>query len=531
VSTATAMAQSRPSRLLALGALLKNIFSFPAALGSLLVFVSCMWSRSGALDPDTWWHARVGEQILRTHQWPQMDVFSFTMRGAPWIAYEWLGEAAIALSARYRSLQGETLLLMFFSSALVLLLYAYAYLRSGHAKAAFVACALVLAAIAPSFTLRPQLPGYIFLLLTMIALERYRQGSRKEIWFLPLLFVVWVNVHGTFVLGLGVLGLGWLSGLFRIQGQGLVAETWTAAQRRELLLVLLLCVAVLPLTPYGTRLATYPAELVLSQPLNTAKIQEWQPLGFDLYLGRYLLVLLLLFFSAQAFLRPRYRLNEIVLLSFSIFAACVHVRFILFFLLVFTPMLAEMLAHWVPPYERRKDRWIVNAVLIAGLAIAAALFFPSARTLDTKVAERYPRGAVEYLQQHPVTGNLLNEYGWGGYLIWRQGQKARVFVDGRTDIYEYGGVLADYLHITLLEPDALSLLRKYDIRGCLLARKSPLATMLRALPGWEVAYADDLSAVLILRPVVLGNRPGAGSSSRTITADSAHASLPAGHKD
>jgi hypothetical protein len=241
-----------------------------------------MWSRSGVLDPDTWWHTRVGEQILRTHQWPQTDVFSFTMHGAPWIAYEWLGEVAIALSARFRGLQGETLLLMFFSSALVLLLNAYAYLRSGHSKAAFVACALLLAAIAPFFTLRPQLLGYIFLLLTMIALERYRQGSRKEVWFLPLLFVFWVNLHGTFVIGLATLGLCWLSGLFRIERHGLVAEPWTAAQRRELLLVLLLCVAALPLTPYGTRLAAYPAELGMSQPLNTANIQEWQPLGFDL---------------------------------------------------------------------------------------------------------------------------------------------------------------------------------------------------------------------------------------------------------
>jgi hypothetical protein len=168
---------------------------------------------------------------------------------------------------------------------------------------------------------------------------------------------------------------------------------------------------------------------------------------------------------------------------------------------------------------------------MAGLAIAAAFFYPSAQTLEAKAAERYPRGALEYLQQHPVTGNFLNEYGWGGYLIWRRGQKAEVFVDGRTDIYEYGGVLADYLHITLLEPDALSLLRKYDIRACLLVRKSPLATMLRALPEWKVGYADELSTVLIVRPDAHGSRSGAGMTLRTITADSSHPPLRTSRKD
>ena len=497
MSTPSAVAESPASPSLTVGGILRRVFSFPVALGSLLTFVAAGLARFGVLDTDTWWHAKIGEQIARTHRWPTTDIFSFTMTGTPWIAYEWLGEVIIALSARLHGLQGEVALLMCLSASLVLLLYIYASLRSGHSKAAFVASALVVVAVAPFLTLRPQLIGYNFLLLTLICLELFRQGHRRALWVLPPLFLVWVNVHGTFVFGLAIIGLYWLSGLVGFRAGGLAAERWTAQQGRDLLLTALLCMLVLPLTPYGTRVAAYPLELAFRQPANIANIQEWQPLGFNLTLGRYLLGLLVFYFVGYAVVRPQHRLEEMVLFLLGFVAACLHIRFIAFFLLMFTPLLAALLAQWVPPYEPQKDRWAINAALVAGLVFGLVYLFPSARTLQDKTAERYPVRALEFLRQHPVAGPTFNMYGWGGYLIWATGPAQKVFLDGRADIYEYGGVLSDYIHITLIESDALPLLRKYGIQSCLLEQKAPLTTLLRALPDWRVVYSDDLSTVLV----------------------------------
>ena len=74
--------------------LLQRIFSFPAMLGSVLVGAAFYAGRGFAVDPDLWWHAKNGQNILATHYWPTTDPFSFTVAGTPWLAYEWLGDVA-----------------------------------------------------------------------------------------------------------------------------------------------------------------------------------------------------------------------------------------------------------------------------------------------------------------------------------------------------------------------------------------------------------------------------------------------------
>jgi hypothetical protein len=294
-----------------------------------------------------------------------------------------------------------------------------------------------------------------------------------------------------------VLGLTWVCGQVGFSKGGLVAERWTRAQSRRLAVVILLCVVVLPLTPYGTRLAAYPLEMSLSQPINIANIQEWQPLAFNLFLGKVFLGLLLLFFLLCAVQQPRFRVDDLALLLFAVFAASVHLRFTLIFLLFFTPLLAALLARWMPAYQPAKDRFGLNAVLVALIAGGLVFFFPSNDEIRKMVAKKYPLQAVEYLRAHPVAGPMLNEYGWGGYLIWTLSPERKVFIDGRADIYEHGGVLPDYLSIVRLGPEAFALLHKYGIESCLIERKAPLATILAVLPDWQAVYTDETAVLYV----------------------------------
>jgi hypothetical protein len=98
-----------------------------------------------------------------------------------------------------------------------------------------------------------------------------------------------------------------------------------------------------------------------------------------------------------------------------------------------------------------------------------------------------------------VPGPMFNAYGFGGYLIWSRGPEHKVFVDGRTEIYELGGVFPDYMHIIRLQPGALSVLRAYGIQSCLVERDEPLATLLAALPDWQKLYSDNVSALFVRR--------------------------------
>ena len=503
MATSESIAAPRPVQAVGAGAVLRRFFSFPVLLGALLfagVFAGTYADDiAGArlfIEGDTWWHVATGQRILTTHTWPTSDPFSFTVSGQSWMAYEWLGEVAMALATRWGGLAGMAALLLGLGSAIMLLLYYYCYLRSGSWKAAFIGCALLLPLTSGFFTLRPQLMGYVLLVVTLICLERYRRGRQRNLWILPLVFLVWVNTHGSFVLGLFILGVYWVSGLFRFEFGGLIAEPWSAHQRRHFAWISLVSVVALLITPYGSRLAAYPLQVAFLQPISVANIYEWAPLPFDLLMGKLFLGLLILFLLAVLALRPTFRLEEVGLLLPAIYASCMHRRFALLFIVVFTPFLATILGRWVPPYRPQKDRYVLNAVLIFLVVAGLLSFFPSSERLARVMPRKFPVGAVEYLKQHPLEGRIYNEYFWGGYLIWARPGK-NVFIDGRADIYEYAGVFSDYLAIARMAPNALFLLRKYDIDACLVEPNTPLSTLLRALPDWQITYEDKTSALFV----------------------------------
>jgi hypothetical protein len=357
---------------------------------------------------------------------------------------------------------------------------------------ALVLCSLAFA----SFTLRPQMIGYLFLVLVLIALERFRQGKMRTLWLLPALFLVWVNTHGSFIIGLGVMVVHWAAGLSDLKLGGIEVQKWTREQRLRLEVVFLLCLAVLPLTPYGSRLAAYPFDMAFAQPVNVANILEWQPMPFNVLGAKLFLALLVTFFLAQMVFRPVWRAAEVVLFFGGVVMACLHVRFLLLFVPFFAPLFATLLARWVPAYERKKDHYLLNAVLMAGVIVAIAHYFPTSPDLQRTVSKQFPVAAVSYLHQHSVPEPMFNTYAFGGYLVYA-GQK--VFVDGRGDLFERGGVLSDYMQASLIRTGALQVLDRYQVRSCMLQRGEPLAVVLAASPNWERVYHDNVSELFVRR--------------------------------
>ncbi len=454
-------------------------------------------SQLSIFEGDSWWHAAVGEQILKTHAWPTVDSYSFTASGAPWIAYEWLGDVTMAAAARAGGLTGLTVLYVTLTVVLILLMFYYAYTRSQNSKAAFIACALLLPLAVVSFTLRPQLLGYIFLLVTLILLERFRQGRQKSLWILPVVFLVWVNTHGTFAIGLAILVLYWLSGLVNFQLGAIRAERWRGRERRHLGLITLLSLAALTITPYGTELAAYPLRMAFSQPVNIATFLEWRSPDFGATYGKIFLAMLLLIFLTPIVTRVQYRLEEVGLLLFGIYAACSHMRFVILFALIFAPILAGLIAPHMPEYDAQKDKYGLNAVLIAAIAFGCIMLFPSRQELQQVVDHAFPAGAVKYIRQHPAVKRTYNKEFWGGYLISQLEPERKDFIDGRADLYEAAGVLTDYFDIAAPSNKTLFLLRKYRVDSCLIDPGSPLALYLAHSPGWDRAYSDQLSVLFV----------------------------------
>lgn len=446
-------------------------------------------------EGDTWWHVAFGKQILATHSWPQSDTSSFTASGNPWMAEEWLGEVAMAFSNREGGLRGLAALLILLAAGIILLIYTYAYVKSRNTKAAFASCALMLPLLVIFFTLRPQLLGYIFLLITLISLESFRQGRLKKLWFLPAVFLIWVNTHGTFTLGFVVIALYWAGGIIKVRTGTLRSQLWTRSESLHLLIVTLLSLLATTITPYGTRLTAYPLQMALFQRLNLATFQEWQPPDFSGSIGKFFLLIVLLLVVLNLIARVQYRPEEIGLLLLAVYSACTHTRMIVFFVIIAAGVLAQALARYVPRYHPGKDKVLLNAVLIGLIVFGCFWLFPSNSELQQVVDHGFPSGAVAYLREHPNLGPVFNKEFWGGYLIWELGPQQKVFIDGRAGLYEEAGVLRDYYDVVSVTPKTLFLLRKYHINACLIEPQSPLASFLARSQNWTRVYRGPLSVI------------------------------------
>lgn len=492
-------------------ALIRRVFSFPIFLAALLVAgvflnLSLRLSSTAGLptghwhptfvEGDTFWHIAVGERILNTHHWPTRNYYSFTTPNSEWLSYEWLGEVPMALASRLGGSRALMALLMLLVSAMVLLVYYYASLWSGNPKSAFAACAATLPLLCTCFSVRPQLLGYIALLITLICLERYRRGREKPLWLLPLVFVLWVNTHGSFVLGLVAIAIYWLAGLKGFRLGNLEGKAWLPRERRHLAWVFFLCVAVLFINPYGPHMLLYELDIA-SQHINLTYFEEWQPLPFNEFTGVWFLILSSVFMVGWFARRHTQRLEALALVLFAACLACFHQRFVVFFAIAVAPALAELLSPLFPAHGPEKDRPVLNASIMGALVVGMVAFFPSAPRLQRLIDLNQPRRAVDYLRAHPVPEPMFNDDFWGGYLIWAFEGKHKVFIDGRSDAYEPSGVLADYIRIIQPAPQALSLLEKYGVRSCLIERSGSLCALLDAQPGWHRVYQDDLSVLLV----------------------------------
>jgi hypothetical protein len=477
--------------------LIRTILSFPAMLGTMLMGAAFVVGRAFDINPDFWWHAKVGEMILATHHWPIGDPFSFTAAGRPWLAYEWLGDVLFAGVARLAGLQGLDALLIVLGAAILLALYGYATLRCGNSKAGFAAAAALMVLAAPAFTLRPQMLGFLFLIATLAILERFRQGKTGALWCLPPLFLLWINTHGSWVIGVGTIALVSICGFVRLQIGDVRSEPFTRGQSARLGVVLVMCLMAIPVTPYGLKLAAYPFEVASALPLNFANVSEWRSMPFNELTGKVFLALVLGSLICRSAMRLRWRLDEFLLFLAGTVMACMHVRFLLLFVPFVTPVFAEVLARWIPAYDRKQDHVVLNgAIMAAGVALMI-VYFPTQKSLEQVVARNSPVSAVEYLRSHPVPGPLFATYEFGDYLVWSMAPEHRVFIDGRGELYEREGVLADYLKIAGVRPSAIGLLRAHGIESCLIRRNEPLITLLSALPEWRQTYSDDLSVLFV----------------------------------
>jgi hypothetical protein len=468
------------------------LFSFPAMLTVLVLCVVWILSSGKTNDPDIWWHLRNAEYLIQNHQFPNHDVFSFTVAGRDWMNYEWLSEIPFYLAYRVNGMAGVNILWMLLVQAIFLGLLYLAYRSSGNFKASVLACGFCGFLAVVNFGPRTILFGYLYMVLMLILLERFRSVGRAPLWILPLLFCIWINTHGSWLIGLIVFGIIAAAGLVEGKWGRIESARWTPAQLRQLIVTGMATMAALFINPFGWRLVIYPFEFASKQKLNVAHIAEWVSVDFHNARGVTVLIFLMVILLGALLRERSWTLTDLGVLLFALYAGLTYIRFLFLLAIVAAPLLAKLL-DFIPAYDSKIDKPILNAIFMAGLAAWAIHVFPpmTAAALDEAAAQEYPVKIIPYLRGHPPEGHVLNEYLWGGYLIWHN-RGMKVFIDSRVDIYEYSGVFADYLDlISLKKPEEI--LSKYQIQYVLFPPDSQLSYVLEQNPAWKVTYRDSTS--------------------------------------
>ncbi len=435
--------------------------------------------RTLMVDPDIWWHLADARILCTTHHFIHTEPYSFTVGGDRWVNPEWLSEIPHWFSYQVFGLRGIYLMTWLVFSANILFVYWRGYRMSGHAGAAFWAAGIGFVLMTVNSGPRTIAIAYLAMSAEFLILETYQQGKEWLLWLLPPLFCVWINLHGSWVIGLALLVLYILCGLIGFHKGLFEQDPFTPAERNRLLAVLGASTAALILNPYGWRLIWNPFDMILNQKINIGNVAEWQPLNLGTLEGKGVVVAICMMVLANCLNARKWKLYEMAFVIFAWYAAVDHMRFGFLAAVLTTPLLASSIERGFLTESDTKTIPAMNALMVAGAVGLMISLFPTEKELKDKQASLFPMQTIASIQPSWRTFN------WdyvGGMMAF---QSRPDFIDSRFDTFEHHGVLQDYLTAMSMN-NSFALLDKYHIDHVLVKETQPLAYLLEHTPGWRL---------------------------------------------
>jgi hypothetical protein len=485
-------------------------------------------------DAGIGWHIRTGQLILTTHAIPRVDPFSPAAGGQPWFAWEWLYDVLVGWLESVAGLNGVVLL-----SGLVIALVFSWTLRLLLRRGTNILVALVLVLLAASasmihFLARPHVVSWLFTLVCFWILEsseRSCDGSHSEtrlLWFLPLLMLVWVNVHGGFLVGFALLAIYWCAAVwqwFRPTGDrfdDVLRKIRVGRRIGTLTIAGILSAAATLVNPHGWRLHLHIYRY-LSNRFLMDHIDEFHSPNFHYVAQRCFAGLLLLALVALAAKRREVRLSQGLVVLFAVYSGLYASRNIpvssLLLILVIGPWLSDAMERLADRRMALRGRrlpsvqflprmkavelslqghlWPIAATLLACWIAAHGGKLGTRPLMDAHFdAKRFPVAAVNYLEKQNVPGPVVSPDYWGGYLIYRLYPRARMVVDDRHDFYgeEF---LKSYLKMVNVEPGWEDFLQQHPAHCVLVPKDSALANILAETSDWKAIYTDEVTVAFV----------------------------------
>ena len=481
-----------------------------------MLLIALFWSIVSAgpkllnVDGDLPRHLLVGRLTRETRSVSLTDTFSFRTVGFPSFPHEWLSQVLLSVSNELLGLSGVILL----TAIIVTLTWGIVYYEDRRRSKSIVITLFIIAlgmGVSMIHVLpRPHIFTYVFTALWIVVLEKTAVGKPHTCWLLPVVMLLWVNMHGMFVLGVILWGI-YVTGSF-MESPG---RSWFRQPgARALLLGGVLSIPVTFLSPSGVRI--WEAITALgSNSYITSRIPEYQSANF--HSPATWLFILLLIITIAGFARGTKPVSWTHILATMAFTAMALYtsRMIPIFAIVVAPIAAASLGEWVNA-EFAQSPWLTfeknlaamntasnGAIWFVALFLTLIFVFQSGRTIDPQGKGNvfdekfFPVRAVTWLNAHPQAGRMINDFDWGGYLLLKLDPRQQIFMDGHTHIY--GEALTrEYETVITLAEGWQDILEKYQIRWAIVRTGSRIGRGLEGV-GWQIIYQDD-TAIVLKRP-------------------------------
>lgn len=451
-------------------------------------------------DPDIWWHLKVGDWVVQHHAVPHVGIFSRTAANYPWVAYSWGYEVLLSWAYAWFGLVGFALFGVLLTTAVAFVLFWMLYRLCGKFWPTWILA--VAGSFAFVFSLMPRPVFVTMILFTVVItflLQAQRTGRMQLLWWLPLVFVLWANIHVQFIYGLFVVGLfvginllQRLASRMGIEPDFLQAPTLPLP---GLIGVLFACFAATFLGPYAYHLYQVVAAYSNSH-VPYFMIQELSAPSFKSFTDYLLLLLTAAAFFAVGWAR-KLDLFKLCLLIVASVVAFHTARDAWFVSICAVAFLADLRPWEGPstPVLKLPELAGVGAVLAISVLLMAHNYGFNTRGLDRAISREYPVDAANFVRRYSLSGPLYNTLGWGGFLIWYMPQYP-VAIDGRNDLY--GDELDLLMYKSSLGEESYKSDPYLNDAGLvLLPRELPLAKLLTVDPRFRLAYQDRLAAVFV----------------------------------
>jgi hypothetical protein len=486
----------------------------------------------GFSDPDFYWHLKTGEYIVSNFSIPKIDPFAYTSSGMHWVAHEWLSEVIFHLVDKSFGFWGLKILVASTFCATFTVLFRFAKKMTRNDTRALILVLVFFAPLMPYGSPRPQIFTFLlFTILLFILLNFKYLKSTKYLFAIPFLMPLWVNLHGAYAVGFVMLllftGLEWAKHIF--------TDNRDLQLRRDLWR-LTVCVLISGLTaninPHFFEIWTYPFYLV-SMEVSKGIIAEWRSPDFHQTFYKYYLIVIIGFLLSLIYLKKKPDITELAFPVFFICAGMVsqrHLPLTCFVLLFFSAAMYRHIAlpiEWLTSFGKAKsaidattkeiDKSVVgwlNLGLI--LAVGASVMHMGIGAKQEQSVEKdLPVKAVDYILKNNITGNMLNDYGYGGYLIYRLAPARKVFIDGRADMYG-DPFVSDFLEIHNGGNNWKEKFDKFSIDYVITSKGAPIRQILLIEGNFKEVFEADGHSVLVRTGTTNPGTAKAGSNESSL---------------